>query len=734
VEQYYERIERDGNTCAIVFVHGILGHYRETWGDFPHLVTHDTPLNHCDVICWGYPSRLQIPRFPSLPLLGNRMPDLTNVADAFCSDLLNPEIGGSYKDLLLVGHSMGGLVIMKMVISALTMTPENSAVLDRIRHIMLYATPSDGVQLPAVFKVHRQAKSIDCTSEFVNQLRSDWIKRVYATRPDDQRQPGKRYIPITAVVGLEDNAVPRESSMSYINDVQTAQGNHTEVCKPSGRDNTSFQILKGVVLRSMITSPAPVSTHEELTSAKLSSPSESSPETAQVGDLTQKQNAKWAAAWDEGEQGHFEAAYRLFEEYFSEQREDSSGVEFLAFIAYDFYRRKGWAEGFSRIKQLAADNPTVVDSLLWLARAYEASEQWDLALENLRKAQELSAGSDPLRFTVELASCLVRAGMGKEALAELRTGLSQAQDPPDKAKMYKAFGDTFLKLRRSEPLLGIACYEKALALQPADTSLRFDLAYEHGDVISSSAAFYHYRMLLRHKENKAALNNAGVAARDLNLPLTSIDYYAAAADQNHTLAMSNMAKSLINSGFEKMAKELLDKARREEDVHENVDIHLGEIKRRRKQEKEKIEELEKKVGNIVRWHCREGDAIVQPQIDPHSLTGSYREADGTTLTVTCRPDGIVLGSRQSPDEVLSLSGRVEGRLLRFSWKTNPTTTPAALLAPTSLLALGKPSQPSSGEGVLIVEENGSVLSGYRVKNGAPLEPTPWRLTRANGAR
>ncbi|MGH7207704.1 MAG: hypothetical protein ACREI2_16015 [Nitrospiraceae bacterium] len=58
MEKYYERIERDGNRTALVFVHGILGDYRETWGEFPNLVLKDSSLNHCDIICWGYPSDL----------------------------------------------------------------------------------------------------------------------------------------------------------------------------------------------------------------------------------------------------------------------------------------------------------------------------------------------------------------------------------------------------------------------------------------------------------------------------------------------------------------------------------------------------------------------------------------------------------------------------------------------------------------------------------------------------
>ena len=113
MEKYFERIDRGKNneTC-VVFVHGVLGHYRETWGDFPYLLAQDADLNHCDWICWGYPSNLQVPKVSSIPFLGNSMPSLPSVSESLCADLKNPQIGGSYKNLILVGHSMGGLVLM----------------------------------------------------------------------------------------------------------------------------------------------------------------------------------------------------------------------------------------------------------------------------------------------------------------------------------------------------------------------------------------------------------------------------------------------------------------------------------------------------------------------------------------------------------------------------------------------------------------------------------------------
>jgi hypothetical protein len=177
------------------------------------------------------------------------------VAEALRTDLKNPQIGGGYDQLLLIGHSMGGLIIMQMIISAISCAAEDTALLNRIKHVLLYATPCKGVQLPAICRVHRQAKSIACGSEFVERLREEWLTRIYRVRREDPRQAGKRYLPLTAVAGIEDELVQPVSVRAYSDDVATVQTNHSGICKPGSRDSTSFQVLKRVILRSL---PPPI--------------------------------------------------------------------------------------------------------------------------------------------------------------------------------------------------------------------------------------------------------------------------------------------------------------------------------------------------------------------------------------------------------------------------------------------------------------------------------------------
>jgi pimeloyl-ACP methyl ester carboxylesterase len=247
-DQRFHVWQRGRNDTAIVFIHGFIGDYLETWKRFPYLVLEDGAVNHCDVICWGYPSNLLRPFF-RLPFLGRRLPTLSEVANALRTDLMASEIARDYMDLVLVAHSMGGLVVQKMIVDCLAAVTPNQELLDKIRCLVCYATPTDGVQVRCVAKSHPQLKALAASDEFVASLRQEWTNRVYRTRESDPSGSGRAYIPFTVVAGLEDNVVPFHSVKSVFAQTETAPGSHTSVVKPDTRDHTSFQILKREVTR-----------------------------------------------------------------------------------------------------------------------------------------------------------------------------------------------------------------------------------------------------------------------------------------------------------------------------------------------------------------------------------------------------------------------------------------------------------------------------------------------------
>jgi len=152
---------------------------------------------------------------------------------------------GDYVDLVLVAHSMGGLVVQKMIVDSLLPTAPKHEILDRICCVLCFATPAEGVVVNRIAKLHPHLKALAASDDFVTTLRDEWKARV----TEDPKASGLTYIPCAVVAGLEDNVVPYDSVKSAFHQAETAPGSHTGVVKPHSRDHTSFQILKREVRR-----------------------------------------------------------------------------------------------------------------------------------------------------------------------------------------------------------------------------------------------------------------------------------------------------------------------------------------------------------------------------------------------------------------------------------------------------------------------------------------------------
>lgn len=249
-DKHDHAVVRPGNRSGVVFVHGILGHYKESWGSFPSLLNDDSGLVHYNFHFWGYPSSRN---FLRLPFIGKKAPTISQVAEAFVTYLEYGKLT-EYVDLVLVGHSMGGLVIRQAILHALKNPKKHADLLEKIRQVILFASPSNGVDLVELFKVHAQARELDMSSEFMTALTKEWAEQVYTGDPD-QAPEGKAVYPVTAVVGLQDAAVTEESAKSFYTNVETVPGSHTTMCKPSSEQDKSFSIVRQKLFEA---SPAPL--------------------------------------------------------------------------------------------------------------------------------------------------------------------------------------------------------------------------------------------------------------------------------------------------------------------------------------------------------------------------------------------------------------------------------------------------------------------------------------------
>jgi surfactin synthase thioesterase subunit len=236
---FYRRGEEGKD--LFLFVHGLYSSSTDTWGNFPELLSGDRDIESFDIYLWAYPTYI-IGKVPTIPLVAEQL--LTELRERFTT----------YKRIILVGHSLGGLVIRSAILKALEQGRAND--IDNIFHIITFATPNDGSQIAQIassLKIgNNHIEALGATSTFVTELRSDWINNVYAPKITSSNELFKRKVPLTTVVGLEDNIVSEDSAKAFFRDPPPAvvPGNHFSLKQPQDRDCISYLIVKRIAINS----------------------------------------------------------------------------------------------------------------------------------------------------------------------------------------------------------------------------------------------------------------------------------------------------------------------------------------------------------------------------------------------------------------------------------------------------------------------------------------------------
>jgi pimeloyl-ACP methyl ester carboxylesterase len=236
-ELHEAKTQDSSKTKLIVFVHGYLGS-QETWSKFVKLVREDESLRDFEVHVMDYPASVG-PKNRSIRQIGELL--RTRLIERF----------SGYKEVYLIGHSMGGLVICSMVIEQLKAGRAKD--LKQIKHIILFGTPNNGKQLPKVFRFFdKQLDDLSFEEKVVNEIRTEWINRVYSPKITPGDENSKIHIPVTVVIGLEDDIVDEESARSYFRDPPpvTVLGDHKSMKEPDSRETDSYRIVWNRLLTS----------------------------------------------------------------------------------------------------------------------------------------------------------------------------------------------------------------------------------------------------------------------------------------------------------------------------------------------------------------------------------------------------------------------------------------------------------------------------------------------------
>lgn len=161
-----------GQRTAVVFIHGVLGEADATWRvndrseSWPQLLATDPELPPSNVYVLGYRSH---------PLQSGS--NIEQVATRLLQQLRDEGVFKKHDKVALIGHSMGGLVAKRMVLSLRAEGAQQE--LAKLRGVIFLSTPAHGAEVAGLAKwlsLNPQFKDLQPAelNTFLQTLHNDW--------------------------------------------------------------------------------------------------------------------------------------------------------------------------------------------------------------------------------------------------------------------------------------------------------------------------------------------------------------------------------------------------------------------------------------------------------------------------------------------------------------------------------------------------------------------------------
>lgn len=238
----------ENSDSVVLFIHGLAGSY-ETWKCFTkHLKSKWSENDGFDLEYADYYQKSNIyffRRFYNLYMV-LKGADLESLSEHLGS-IINHNCE-KYENVILVGHSMGGLVARKYLVDQL----KNQRDLGKVRGLLTYATPHKGSVLANYFEFlvknplpiimnpfilirSKQIFSLKEGSPFIEKLNNDWRDMRISDKIDFKRIGSKG----DAVVNIASSLFEKNKDATLI-----VNKSHFDIIKPTSHLNdTAFMVL-----------------------------------------------------------------------------------------------------------------------------------------------------------------------------------------------------------------------------------------------------------------------------------------------------------------------------------------------------------------------------------------------------------------------------------------------------------------------------------------------------------
>ncbi|MDA8135711.1 MAG: hypothetical protein M0T82_13915 [Desulfobacteraceae bacterium] len=295
-------------------------------------------------------------------------------------------------------------------------------------------------------------------------------------------------------------------------------------------------------------------------------------------------------------------------------------ASWTAFGQY-YHLWKGKDGSLETMEQLAKKSPEVGDVQFYLGRAYEIYKDYQKAGQAyVHAAGQATDTQDRLYNLGEAVKAYSRGGIKSEAESICESIRQEVlQSGEGEKKLVEALRE--VAGINSDMDIYYALSERLLELNPGDTDTRFNLAYKYSQGKEEKLSLFHYLRIPNGERSGGTWNNLGVQYDHFQIVSSSVKAYRKAEQAGETLAMSNIASKLIQSGFLAEAEEICKKAMAAKDYHKNVNHSMARIKEIPEEDTKKEDAIVKEAAPYSDFYKAYGKALCKGS--PIDCTGSW---------------------------------------------------------------------------------------------------------------
>lgn len=308
----------------------------------------------------------------------------------------------------------------------------------------------------------------------------------------------------------------------------------------------------------------------------------------------------------------------------------------------------------AKLEKYSTDSPTNSSIAADLAIGYIHYQEYEKAANAyLLAADNCKDEHKKIKILGDAALNYLKAGNQSRA-RELEARMIQLSEKIGQGEVDVLQATKNFSEQKKDDETTLAVLERLIEINPGDIDARFSLAYKYSDTGRDDLAAFHYSRIPPAERKAYAWNNFGVSLERLGLPIKSVAAYKRSEELGETLAMSNLAIKLRDSGFAEEAHKTVYAALKIDGHHENIESTLTSIKNAQDAEDKKEIATYEKAKPISEFYRQYGHSLVRAMAV--NIVGKWRSpnctleltVDGSTVIATGSYEILGLGLLANP--------------------------------------------------------------------------------------